>query len=234
MRINKYISETGFCSRRAANRLIEEERISVNGIVCEAGTMIEPGDEVRIDGQIIPDRPAPVYLALNKPAGIVCTAAKTVKANIIDFVNYPDRIFPVGRLDKDSEGLILMTNDGSIVNQMMRSEHGHEKEYRVRVDRPVTPDFTARMAGGIEILGTTTKRCIVSKISEYEFSIILTQGLNRQIRRMAKECGYRVVRLERIRIMNIHLADLAQGELRELTEEERAELLELLNASKPL
>jgi 23S rRNA pseudouridine2604 synthase len=228
MRINKYISETGFCSRRATNRLIEEERITVNGIICDSGTMVVQGDDVRIDGQKIPEKPAPVYLALNKPVGIVCTAAKTVKGNIIDFVNYPGRIFPVGRLDKDSEGLILMTNDGSIVNQMMRSEHGHEKEYIVTVDHLITEEFISKMAGGIEILGTTTKPCTVARISDHVFSIILTQGLNRQIRRMAKECGYRVLRLERIRIMNITQADLAQGELRELTEKEIAELLEML------
>ncbi|HAQ07316.1 MAG TPA: 23S rRNA pseudouridine synthase F [Bacillus bacterium] len=225
MRINKYISETGFCSRRATNRLIEEKRITVNGTICEPGTMIVPGDVVLIDGESIPEKSACVYIALNKPVGITCTAAKTVKGNIIDFMNYPGRIFPIGRLDKDSEGLILMTNDGEIVNKMMRSEYGHEKEYVVKVDRLITEEFINEMSGGVEILGTITKPCRVSKISEHEFRITLTQGLNRQIRRMSKECGYRVVRLERVRIMNIERADLADGEWRELTQAELADLL---------
>ena len=228
MRINKYISETGICSRRATNRLIEEKRITVNGIVCEPGTMIDPADVVLIDGRIIPAKADSVYIALNKPVGITCTAAKTVKGNIIDFMNYPGRIFPIGRLDKDSEGLILMTNDGEIVNKMMRSEYGHEKEYVVKVDMPITDKFIRKMSEGVEILGTTTKACKVSKISEYEFRIILTQGLNRQIRRMSKECGYRVVRLERVRIMNIEGAGMAEGDWRELTETELADLLEQL------
>lgn len=228
MRINKYISETGFCSRRATNRLIEEKRITVNGAVCEPGTMISPEDVVLIDGHVIPETAEAVYIALHKPVGITCTAARTVDGNIIDFINYPSRIFPIGRLDKDSEGLILMTNDGEIVNKMMRSEFGHEKEYIVTVDHLITEDLIKRMSGGIEILGTMTKPCKVSRISDYEFRIILTQGLNRQIRRMAKECGYRVTRLERVRIMNVTMDDLAEGEWRELTKIELANMLDQL------
>jgi 23S rRNA pseudouridine2604 synthase len=228
MRINKYISETGFCSRRATNRLIEEKRITVNGAVCEPGTMISSGDVVLIDGLVIPEKAEAVYIALHKPVGITCTAARTVDGNIIDFMNYPGRIFPIGRLDKDSQGLILMTNDGEIVNKMMRSEFGHEKEYVVTVNHLITDDFIKRMSGGIEILGTTTKPCKVSRISDYEFRIILTQGLNRQIRRMAKECGYRVTRLERIRIMNVTMDDLEMGKWRELSKIELANMLDQL------
>jgi len=228
MRINKYISETGFCSRRATNRLIEEKRITVNGAVCEPGTMIRPEDVVLIDGQVIPEKAEAVYIALHKLVGITCTAAATVNGNIIDFMNYPGRIFPIGRLDKDSQGLILMTNDGTIVNKMMRSEFGHEKEYVVTVDHLITDDFMKRMSGGIKILGTTTKPCKVSRISDYEFQIILTQGLNRQIRRMAKECGYRVTRLERIRIMNVTIDGLEIGKWRDLTEIELANMLDQL------
>lgn len=228
MRINKYISETGFCSRRATNRLITEKRITVNGAVCEPNTMIAPGDVVLIDGQGIPKKAEAVYIALHKPVGITCTAARTVEGNIIDFIDYPSRIFPIGRLDKDSEGLILMTNDGEIVNRMMRSEFGHEKEYVVTVDSLITEDFIKKMSSGIEILGTTTKPCKVSRISDQQFRIILTQGLNRQIRRMAKECGYRVIRLERIRIMNITMEGLDAGEWRELSENELASMLDQL------
>jgi 23S rRNA pseudouridine2604 synthase len=231
MRINKYISETGFCSRRTTNRLIAERRITVNGEVCEPGTMISPEDVVLIDGLVIPEKEEAVYIALHKPVGITCTAAKAVEGNIIDFIDYPIRVFPIGRLDKDSEGLILMTNDGEIVNKMMRSEFGHEKEYLVTVDRLITEEFIRKMSGGIEILGTKTNPCQVSKNSDYEFRIILTQGLNRQIRRMAKECGYRVTRLERIRIMNISLDGLAEGKWRELTNFELDDMLTQLDGT---
>ncbi|NEU29103.1 pseudouridine synthase [Paenibacillus polymyxa] len=227
MRINKYISETGFCSRRETNRLIAAGRITINGNVCEAGAKVEPQNIVLIDGKAIPvNRSEPVYLALNKPIGIVCTAAEQVEGNIIRYVNYPSRIFAVGRLDKASEGLILLTNDGSIVNQMMRSEHGHEKEYVVTVDKPVTDEFTQTMSRGVEILNVITKPCKVDRISEYEFRIILTQGLNLQIRRMCKALGYRVLKLERVRIMNITLDHLERGQWRHLEKEE----LELLLA----
>ncbi|MEH7444078.1 pseudouridine synthase [Bacillus sp. JJ1122] len=234
MRINKYISETGYCSRRATNRLIKEKRITVNGEVCEPGTMIDPDDVVLIDGLVIPEKAEAVYIALHKPVGITCTAATYVDGNIIDFMNYPGRIFPIGRLDKDSQGLILMTNDGAIVNKMMRSEFGHEKEYVVTVDHLITDDFMKRMSGGIKILGTTTKHCKVSRISDYEFQIILTQGLNRQIRRMAKECGYRVTRLERIRIMNVTMEGLEMGEWRDLTKIEITNMLDQLADTVPL
>ncbi|WP_311083096.1 pseudouridine synthase [Paenibacillus polymyxa] len=227
MRINKYISETGFCSRRETNRLIAAGRITINGIVCEAGAEVEPQDIVLIDGEAIPlNSSEPVYLALNKPIGIVCTAAEQVAGNIISYVNYPSRIFAIGRLDKASEGLILLTNDGSIVNQMMRSEHGHEKEYVVTVDKPVTDEFTQTMSRGVEILNVITKPCKVDRTSEYEFRIILTQGLNLQIRRMCKALGYRVLKLERVRIMNITLDHLDRGQWRHLEKEE----LELLLA----
>lgn len=227
MRINKYISETGFCSRRETNRLIAAGRITINGNVCEAGAEVEPQDIVLIDGETIPPNSSePVYLALNKPIGIVCTAAEQVAGNIISYVNYPSRIFAIGRLDKASEGLILLTNDGSIVNQIMRSEHGHEKEYIVTVDKPVTNEFTQAMSRGVEILNVITKPCKVDRTSEYEFRIILTQGLNLQIRRMCKALGYRVLKLERIRIMNITLDHLKRGQWRHLEREE----LELLLA----
>ncbi|WP_348622309.1 pseudouridine synthase [Paenibacillus polymyxa] len=227
MRINKYISETGFCSRRETNRLIAAGRITINGNVCEAGAEVEPQDIVLIDGEAIPlNSSEPVYLALNKPIGIVCTAAEQVAGNIISYVNYPSRIFAIGRLDKASEGLILLTNDGSIVNQMMRSEHGHEKEYVVTVDQPVTNEFTQAMSCGVEILNVITKPCKVDRTSEYEFRIILTQGLNLQIRRMCKALGYRVLKLERVRIMNITLDHLERGQWRHLEREE----LELLFA----
>lgn len=225
MRINKYISETGLYSRRETNRMITAGRISVNGEVCEPGATVEPGDVVAIDGQTVtPSKEKPVYLALNKPVGITCTAARQVEGNIIDFVGYPSRIFAVGRLDKHSEGLILMTNDGEIVNTMMRSENGHEKEYRVTVDKPVSETFLQDMSSGVAILGTVTKPCVTYAVSEYEFGIILTQGLNLQIRRMCKELGYRVLRLKRIRIMNISLHGLERGHWRHLGEEEREEL----------
>ena len=225
MRINKYISETGVYPRRETNRLIAAGRITINGQVCAAGASVEPGDTVAVDGiTVTPDREERVYLALNKPVGITCTAARHVEGNIVDYINYPSRIFAVGRLDKHSEGLILLTNDGSIVNRMMRSEHSHEKEYRVSVDKPVTDDFLAEMSAGVDILETRTKPCLTRRISEKEFMIILTQGLNLQIRRMCKELGYRVLRLERIRIMHITLSGLPQGQWRRLTEEELAEL----------
>lgn len=228
MRIQKYISETGFCSRRHTNRLIIEGRVTVNGVVSDKNTMIAEQDEVLVDGRPIPRKEQSVYLALHKPVGITCTAAKEVEGNIIDFVNYPTRIFPVGRLDKASEGLILMTNDGDIFNKILRSEHGHEKEYVVTVDKVITEQFVLKMESGVEILNTITKPCKVEKISDNVFKIILTQGLNRQIRRMCKALGYRVERLQRIRIMNIHLGNLEAGAWRELSQQELNELLKEL------
>ncbi|CAM2845993.1 pseudouridine synthase [Paenibacillus taichungensis] len=230
MRINKYISETGYCSRRETNRLIVAGRITINGKVCEKGADVEPEDIVLIDGQEIPfnDR-EPVYLALNKPIGIVCTAAEQVEGNIIQYVNYPSRIFAIGRLDKASEGLIFLTNDGDIVNKMMRSEHNHDKEYVVTVDKPVTDEFVRAMSQGVEIMNVVTKPCEVYKHSENVFRIILTQGLNLQIRRMCKALGYRVLKLERIRIMNVTLDGLERGQWRHLEKQELEKLLSMLN-----
>lgn len=230
MRINKYISETGYCSRRETNRLIAAGRITINGKVCEKGADVEPEDIVLIDGQEIPynDR-EPVYLALNKPIGIVCTAAEQVEGNIIQYVNYPSRIFAIGRLDKASEGLIFLTNDGDIVNKMMRSEHNHDKEYVVTVDKPVTDEFVHAMSQGVEIMNVMTKPCEVYKHSENVFRIILTQGLNLQIRRMCKALGYRVLKLERIRIMNVTLDGLERGQWRHLEKQELENLLSMLN-----
>ncbi|MHA0857728.1 pseudouridine synthase [Paenibacillus sp. CMAA1364] len=220
MRINKYISETGFCSRRETDRLIAAGRITINGVICEPGDSVILGDTVLIDDEMIPSKEDHVYIVLNKPIGITCTAAKHVAGNIIDFVNYPTRIFAIGRLDKASEGLILLTNDGDIVNKMMRSENGHEKEYVVTVDKCVTAQFLQCMSSGVDILGRTTKPCETFAIGEYEFRIILTQGLNLQIRRMCKALSYRVLRLERIRIMNISIHGLEQGKWRDLTGKE--------------
>ncbi|MGX1830728.1 pseudouridine synthase [Paenibacillus taichungensis] len=230
MRINKYISETGYCSRRETNRLIAAGRITINGKVCEKGADVEPEDIVLIDGEEIPfnDRD-PVYLALNKPIGIVCTAAEQVEGNIIQYVNYPSRIFAIGRLDKASEGLIFLTNDGDIVNKMMRSEHNHDKEYVVTVDKPVTDEFVRAMSQGVEIMNVVTKPCEVYKYSENVFRIILTQGLNLQIRRMCKALGYRVLKLERIRIMNVTLEGLERGRWRHLEKQELENLLSMLN-----
>ncbi|MFD2443276.1 23S rRNA pseudouridine(2604) synthase RluF [Bacillus sp. CGMCC 1.16607] len=228
MRINKYIAETGYCSRRETDRLIEAGRVTINGDICELGSQVEPGDIVLIDGKSIKAKPEPVYIALNKPVGITCTSEKHVKGNIIDFVNHTKRIFPIGRLDKDSQGLILLTNDGDIVNRILRAEHGHEKEYIVTVDKSITNAFLKGMSGGVEILGEVTKQCEVTRISDRVFRIILTQGLNRQIRRMCKAFGYRVMKLERIRIMNIHLDGLEIGQWRDLTDQERNKLFSLL------
>ncbi|OAS89393.1 MULTISPECIES: pseudouridine synthase [Metabacillus] len=224
MRINKYISETGFCSRRETDRLIESQRIMINGVICVAGATVEEGDLVLIDGKPLGSNGELVYLVLNKPAGITCTAAKHIEGNIIDFINYPERIFPIGRLDKASEGLILLTNDGDIVNKIMRSENNHEKEYVVTVDKPFSNSFIDGMANGVEILGVKTKPCKVTRISDNIFRITLTQGLNRQIRRMSKVFGYKVIKLERIRIMNIALDNLPRGKWRELTQEELFQL----------
>ncbi|HDX9590058.1 TPA: pseudouridine synthase [Bacillus pseudomycoides] len=228
MRINKLISEIGYYSRRETNRLIAAKRITVNGEICEPGQEVEPDDIVLVDGKPIPKKTHPIYMALNKPVGITCTAAKHIEGNIIDFVNYPERIFPIGRLDKASQGLILMTNDGDIVNKMMRSEYGHEKEYIVTVDKPFDDAFLKGMAGGVTIRDGKTNPCDIYRISDLVFRIILTQGMNRQIRRMCRAFGYTVTRLERIRIMNITIDGIETGQWRDLTEEELKELLALL------
>lgn len=228
MRINKFISETGYYSRRETDRLIATQRITVNGEICEPGQEVEPDDIVLVDGKPIPKKTNSIYIALNKPIGITSTAAKHIEGNIIDFVNYPERIFPVGRLDKASQGLILMTNDGDIVNKMMRSEHGHEKEYIVTVDKSFDDAFLKGMAGGVTIRDGKTNPCDIYRISDLVFRIILTQGMNRQIRRMCRAFGYTVTRLERIRIMNITIDGIETGQWRDLTEEELSELLALL------
>ncbi len=225
VRINKFLSEAGFCSRREADKLIEAGKVTINGKVPEMGTKITPGDEVRVNGKLItPPREKPVYIALNKPIGIVCTTDTRVeKNNIIDFLKYPKRIFPVGRLDKMSEGLILLTSDGDIVNKILRARNNHEKEYLVQVDRPISERFLQNMRKGVPILGTVTRPCTVEQTGKFGFRIILTQGLNRQIRRMCEHLGYEVKKLKRIRIMNIHL-DLPTGQWRYLTEQELQEI----------
>ncbi|UZJ78508.1 pseudouridine synthase [Fictibacillus sp. KU28468] len=228
MRINQYISQAMAISRRETDRLLKAGRITVNGAVSELGQMVSPDDIVRMDGKPIENKVHSVYLALNKPAGITCTAAPHIEGNIIEFVNYPERIFPVGRLDKGSEGLILLTNDGELANAIAHSDHGHEKEYLVTLDKTFSDEFIANMAGGVQIPKAFTKPCDVKRVSEDEFLIILTQGLNRQIRRMCRAFGYTVTKLERVRIMNIELGELPRGEWRELTDEEVEELKEQL------
>ena len=234
-RINKYLSEVGFCSRRAADKLIEEGKVTINGEITEIGSKVEEGDQVEVEGQKIinPTKQKTIYLAFNKPIGIVCTTDRRVEPdNIIDFIKYPKRIFPIGRLDKPSEGLIFLTNDGDIVNKILRARNNHEKEYIVSVNRPINKDFIQSMSNGVEILDTITKNCFVKQLGQKKFKIILTQGLNRQIRRMCESLGYRVQSLKRVRIMNIKL-DLPTGKYRELTKEELLELNRLLeNSSK--
>lgn len=231
-RINKYLSEVGYCSRRAADKLLEEGRIKINGKIPELGTKISDEDIVEVDGKPIRDNEEkPVYIAFNKPVGIVCTTdTKREKDNIIDFINHPKRIFPIGRLDKPSEGLILLTSDGDIVNKILRARNNHEKEYLVRVDKPINPKFLEKMRNGVPILDTVTKKCEVEKIDDMTFRIVLTQGLNRQIRRMCEYLGYEVKKLKRIRIMNIKL-DLSIGKWRDLTDEEMKNLNFLLQDS---
>ena len=225
MRLNKFLAETGACSRREADQWIEAGRVSVNGAPAVLGTQVNEGDEVRVDGQPLRPRPKRVYLALNKPIGIECTTDRDVPGNIVDFVGYPERIFPIGRLDKDSEGLILLTNDGDIVNTVLRAEHEHEKEYIVAVDRPLTPAFLAGVAAGVPILDTVTNPCKVTAVGKNTFRIVLTQGLNRQIRRMCEHFDYRVRRLQRVRIMHVQLGSLPVGKWRELTPTELRGLL---------
>ncbi|MGC1515209.1 MAG: 23S rRNA pseudouridine(2604) synthase RluF [Maribacter sp.] len=231
-RINKFLSEAGYCSRRAADKLIEQGRVTINGEVPEMGTKISEGDIVKVDGKQIKDaNKKAVYLAFNKPVGIVCTTDTGVeKDNIIDFINYPTRIFPIGRLDKPSEGLIFLTDDGDIVNKILRARNNHEKEYLVTVDKPITTKFLNSMRKGIPILDTVTRECEVYDVSTNQFRIILTQGLNRQIRRMCEYLDYRVLKLRRIRIMNVHL-DIPVGEWRNLTQEELSEINRLVSTS---
>jgi len=231
-RINKYLSEVGFCSRRAADKLINEGRVTINGKVPELGTKILPEDEVKVNGQLISEpKGKPIYIAFNKPIGIVCTTDTRVeKDNIIDYINYPSRIFPIGRLDKASEGLILLTNDGDIVNKILRSRNNHGKEYIVNVNKAITKDFIEKMSNGVPILDTVTKKCTVEQLSKLQFKIVLTQGLNRQIRRMCEYLDYRVVKLKRIRIININL-DVPIGKWRDLTDNELKELNAMVSDS---
>jgi 23S rRNA pseudouridine2604 synthase len=232
-RLNKFIRETGFCSRREADQFIEQGRVTVNGKIPELGTKVSAADDIRIDGKPINKKEEALYLAFNKPPGIICTTERDIKHNIIDYINFPTRIFPVGRLDRASEGLIFLTNDGDIVNKILRAGNNHEKEYLVTVNRPVNDTFIRRMGDGIPILDTVTKKCFVEQTGRFQFRIILTQGLNRQIRRMCSFLEYEVTALRRIRIMNITLAGLATGEWREFTKDEMNTINKLIaNSSK--
>lgn len=227
-RLNKYISESGFCSRRGADKLIEEKRVTINGKLPELGTKVLPGDVVKVDGKAIAqsskDKSDRIYIAYNKPIGITCTTEKHVRGNIVDAIGHKERIFPIGRLDKPSEGLIFLTSDGDIVNKILRAENAHDKEYIVTVDKPISERFIERMSRGVPILGTITKPCIVRVKSRFVFTIILTQGLNRQIRRMCEYLDYEVKKLKRSRIMNVELGKLSPGEWRDLTKKEMAEI----------
>ena len=216
MRLNKYISETGLCSRREADARIEAGRVTLNGVVATLGMQVAAGDVVCVDGKPVGGQERHVYIALNKPVGITSTVEPHIAGNLLEVVKYPQRIFPIGRLDKDSEGLILLTNNGDIVNEILRSENEHEKEYVVTVDRPVTEIFLNGMASGVRILGTVTKPCKVRRVGAGTFHIILTQGLNRQIRRMCSFFGYKVLKLQRVRIINLQLGDLKPGQWRQL------------------
>jgi 23S rRNA pseudouridine2604 synthase len=229
LRLNKFISESGKTSRRGADKWIEEGRVTINGKLAKVGSQVEPGDVVRVNGETIRVAKNNVYIALNKPVGITSTTERHIKGNIIDLVNHPLRVFNIGRLDKDSDGLILLTNDGDIVNEILRAENKHEKEYIVTVDKPITSEFLKKMSAGVNILDTTTLPCKVEQLSKYVFKIILTQGLNRQIRRMCSALGYSVVRLQRIRIMNINLGNLPVGQWRDLTKKEKNQLFSDLN-----
>ena len=232
IRINKFLSQAGFCSRREADQYITDGRVTINGTIAVIGSKINLDDDISVDGERISKKHIKkLYLMLNKPKGIVCTTDSGVeKSNIIDFINHPQRIFPIGRLDKTSEGLIFLTNDGDIVNKILRAKNKHEKEYHVTVNKPINSEFIKKMSSGVPILNTVTRRCKVKYVKEYEFKIILTQGLNRQIRRMCEHLGYRVKKLKRIRIMNIEL-DISIGEWRYFTTEELSDLKSLLSNS---
>lgn len=230
-RLNKYISETGFFSRREADKLIEQGRVTINGQLPEMGTKVTDNDEVCIDGKPVRSKEKPVYIALNKPTGITCTTERDIPGNIVDFIGHHKRIFPIGRLDKPSDGLIFLTNDGDIVNKILRAGNNHEKEYVVRVDKPVTPEFIKQMSSGVNILDTVTLPCKVTQETKFSFRIVLTQGLNRQIRRMCEALGYEVFKLRRVRIMNISLDGIPNGKWRYLTDAEVAEILAMCEDS---
>ena len=231
IRLNKYMSETGICSRREADRYIESGRVTVDGVKAIPGIKVSKGQVVKLDGKSISKEEEMIYIALNKPVGITCTTDRNIKGNIVDVVNHEKRIFHIGRLDKDSEGLILLTNDGDIVNKILRAGNNHDKEYIVTVNKPINDEFIKRMGNGIKILGKITKKCLVNKEGEKTFRIILTEGMNRQIRRMCEALGYKVTKLKRIRIMNIKLGKLKIGEWRNLTNEELKGLNELIKNS---
>lgn len=231
IRLNKFLSEAGVCSRREADRWIESGRVFVDGKRAETGMKVSSAQEIKVGKKVVSKGNEMVLLAVNKPVGIVCTEEKREKKNIIRFLNYPTRITYIGRLDKDSEGLLLMTNNGDIINKMMRAGNRHEKEYKVTVDKPITPEFLEKMGAGVPILDTVTRPCKIRQIGKYKFDIILTQGLNRQIRRMCEYFGYKVTRLERIRVMNITLGNLKPGEYRKVTEKELEDLYELIKDS---
>ncbi len=232
-RLNKTISETGYCSRRVADKLIEQGKVSVNGTIASLGVKVTKNDEIKIEGKIITKKVENIYLAFNKPVGITCTTDTKIRDNIISFIKYPERIFPVGRLDKLSEGLIFMTNDGDIVNKILRTKNNHEKEYTVTVHKKITQTFIHKISNGVPVLGAVTKKCTVKKINDYTFNIILTQGLNRQIRRMCSYLNYEVKTLKRIRIMNIFLSNLKVGKYRHFTQKELQQMQLLIqNSSK--
>lgn len=226
--INKYISSTGICSRREAEKFITEGRVTINGQKAILGNRVSNKDEVRIDGRKLQSKPKTIYIALNKPVGIVSTTDSKERDNIVNYINHPQRLFPIGRLDKPSEGLIFLTNDGDIVNKILRAGNNHEKEYIVTVDKSITPKFISNMSNGVPILGTVTKKCKVEKISNNVFKIVLVQGLNRQIRRMCAHLGYEVTKLKRVRIMNVSLGNLKTGDWRELTNDEMAQINKMI------
>lgn len=229
MRINKFLSGAGIVSRRGADQWIADGRVRINGQPAELGSKVEAGDRVEVDGRLVEQEEQLVYIMLNKPVGITSTTERHIEGNVVDFVNHPLRIFHIGRLDKDSDGLLLLTNDGDIVNEILREEHGHEKEYIVTVNSPITPSFVKQMESGVKILNTVTKPCKVTLLSKRTFSIVLTQGLNRQIRRMCAALGYQIERLQRTRILNIELGTLPVGEWRDLTAAEKSELFRILD-----
>ncbi len=231
IRINKALSEQGFCSRRQADTLIEQGRVTINGRKAVLGDRVLPSDEIQVDGKSANKKQEDVFIAFNKPVGITCTTDESIPGNIISYINHPERIFHVGRLDKPSKGLIFLTNNGDIVNKILRAGNQHEKEYIVTVDRPITEEFVKRMAGGIPILGTVTKKCKVERLSRFVFKIILVQGLNRQIRRMCEYLGYEVTRLQRVRIMNITLEGIPEGKWRDLTAKELQEIEAMVSTS---
>jgi len=232
IRLNKYISETGFCSRREADKLIDAGRVKVNGLRPEMGVKVSDSDLILIDGKALKSKPQHVYIAYNKPVGVTCTTEKKIKSNIVSAINYPERIFPIGRLDRPSEGLIFLTNEGDIVNKILRAGNNHEKEYIVQVDKVINKRFIERMAGGLPILDTVTKKCFVKQTGDKTFRIILTQGLNRQIRRMCEYLGYEVTTLKRVRIMNVDLKGLKPGQWRHLSDKEMNEINRAVEGSE--